>query len=405
MHTGELFENLRDNAIGMNSTSYMPFRREHFKDKEVYFPFDANFNRIDEEGMRSQYIGQNISQLRHSIDSIGKQVDSVGAIYARDLKETPYLDVSYYAPAVKNDTGYVIRKRQPVKLAKPLNVDSIFMAPSPANAKSYLSQALQKARRNRQDYEYRSISLVDQAKLMRRHDIELQRKFTLSFACIIFFFIGAPLGAIIKKGGLGTPLVISIILFIVYYIFDNTGYKMSRDGKMEVWEGIWLSSAALLPLGIFFTYKAVGDSAVFNIDAYRNFFNRLRGKMPERTLELKEVIMNEVEPARAAEMLNSMLDQCRTVSKQLDEMNAIKRKFASSLVAPLDDKLNQIIDYLSNSRDIYVINLLNKYPFKVTVSNLHSIIDTTRQLTASYVTEEPNELITPTNDIDDGQQD
>jgi hypothetical protein len=86
-------------------------------------------------------------------------------------------------------------------------------------------------------------------------------------------------------------------------------------------------------------------------------------------------------------------------------MNAIKRKFASSLVAPLDDKLNQIIDYLSNSRDIYVINLLNKYPFKVTVSNLHSIIDTTRQLTASYVTEEPNELITPTNDIDDGQQD
>jgi lipopolysaccharide export system permease protein len=241
---------------------------------------------------------------------------------------------------------------------------------------------------------------------MRRHDIELQRKFTLSFACIIFFFIGAPLGAIIKKGGLGTPLVISIILFIVYYIFDNTGYKMSRDGKMEVWQGIWLSSAVLLPLGIFFTYKAVGDSAVFNIDAYRNFFNRLRGKMPERTLELKEVIMNEVEPARASEMLNDTLEQCRSVSKQLDEMNAIKRRFATAMIAPLDDKLNQIIDYLSNSRDIYVINLLNKYPFKVTARNLHSIIDTTRQLTASFVTnDEPNELITTTNDIDDGQQD
>lgn len=402
MHTGELFENLRDNAIGMNSTSYMPFRREHFKDKEVYFPFDANFNRIDEEGMRSQYIGQNISQLRHSIDSIGKQVDSVGSIYARDLKEAPYMGVSYY----ENTNGVKPVKRSPIKLKNPLNIDSIFASPSPSQAKSYLSQALQQARRNRQDYEYRSISLVDQAKLMRRHDIELQRKFTLSFACIIFFFIGAPLGAIIKKGGLGTPLVISIILFIVYYIFDNTGYKMSRDGKMEVWQGIWLSSAVLLPLGIFFTYKAVGDSAVFNIDAYRNFFNRLRGKMPERTLELKEVIMNEVEPARASEMLNDMLEQCRSVSKQLDEMNAIKRRFATAMIAPLDDKLNQIIDYLSNSRDIYVINLLNKYPFKVTARNLHSIIDTTRQLTASFVTnDEPNELITTTNDIDDGQQD
>jgi lipopolysaccharide export system permease protein len=405
LHTGELFENLRDNAFGVSSASYMPFRREHFKDKEVYFPFDANFNRIDEEGMRSQYIGQNISQLRHSIDSIGQQVDSVGDIYARDIKETPYLGISYYKPVTNRDGEYVSEKRQPVKLAKPLNIDSVFSSPTPANAKSYLAQALQQARRNRQDYEYRSISLVDQAKLMRRHDIELQRKFTLSFACIIFFFIGAPLGAIIKKGGLGTPLVISIILFIVYYIFDNTGYKMSRDGKIPVWEGIWLSSAVLLPLGIFFTYKAVGDSAVFNIDAYRNFFNRLRGKLPERTLELKEVIMVEVEPLRAAEMLDSMLTDCREVSKQLDEMNAIKRRFSAALVKSIDDKLNQIVDYLSNSRDIYVINLLNKYPFKVTTRNLHSIIDTTRQLTMSFTQTPNDENIITTNEITDGHED
>ncbi len=405
LHTGELFENLRDNAFGVSSASYMPFRREHFKDKEVYFPFDANFNRIDEEGMRSQYIGQNISQLRHSIDSIGQQVDSVGDIYARDIKETPYLGISYYKSVTNRNGEYVSEKRQPVKLAKPLNIDSVFSSPTPANAKSYLAQALQQARRNRQDYEYRSISLVDQAKLMRRHDIELQRKFTLSFACIIFFFIGAPLGAIIKKGGLGTPLVISIILFIVYYIFDNTGYKMSRDGKIPVWEGIWLSSAVLLPLGIFFTYKAVGDSAVFNIDAYRNFFNRLRGKLPERTLELKEVIMVEVEPLRAAEMLDSMLTDCREVSKQLDEMNAIKRRFSAALVKSIDDKLNQIVDYLSNSRDIYVINLLNKYPFKVTTRNLHSIIDTTRQLTMSFTQTPNDENIITTNEITDGHED
>jgi lipopolysaccharide export system permease protein len=144
---------------------------------------------------------------------------------------------------------------------------------------------------------------------------------------------------------------------------------------------------------------------VFNIDAYRNFFNRLRGKLPERTLELKEVIMVEVEPLRAAEMLDSMLTDCREVSKQLDEMNAIKRRFSAALVKSIDDKLNQIVDYLSNSRDIYVINLLNKYPFKVTTRNLHSIIDTTRQLTMSFTQTPNDENIITTNEITDGHED
>ena len=136
--------------------------------------------------------------------------------------------------------------------------------------------------------------MQDDRKTIRRHDIEMQKKFTLSFACLIFFFIGAPLGAIIRKGGLGAPLVISVLLFIVYYIIDNTGYKMARDGKIAVWEGMWLSSTILLPLGVFFTYKAVKDSAVFDVDAYKNMFRRLTGKL-HRELEVKEFVMQEVE--------------------------------------------------------------------------------------------------------------
>jgi len=154
-------------------------------------------------------------------------------------------------------------------------------------AKTYLTQALSMAKRQRQEYEFRSLALNDQAKLMRRHDIELQRKFTLSFACIIFFFIGAPLGAIIKKGGLGTPLVVSVLLFIFYFIVDNAGYKMARDGKAEVLEGIWLSTIVLLPLGVFFTYKAVGDSAVFNVDAYTALLRRLTGREQPRAWKRK----------------------------------------------------------------------------------------------------------------------
>lgn len=382
LYSGEMFENLRDNSLGVTSSGYMPFRRENFSDKEIYFTFDANFNRMDESGMRNQYVGKNISELRHSIDSIGARVDSIGAVYADEIKSQPYLGLSREV-RVRNDSGgYVTVPRAEVAMSAALDLDSIFNAPTPSYAKTYLNQALMKARRQRQDYEYRSLSLTEQAKLVRRHDIEMQKKFTLSIACIIFFFIGAPLGAIIKKGGLGTPLVISIILFIIYYIIDNTGYKMARDGKILVWEGLWLSTAVLLPLGVFFTYKAVGDSAVFNIDAYRNFFNRLIGRQPKRNLELKEVIMTETEHGRSLEILDKLLADAEAARAVVSSRPRLIQYFITAPYRPLRDEINNLVDYLSNTRDPQVVNLINKYPFAVTRRNLDAVIATTRELTA-----------------------
>ena len=376
LYSGEMFENMRDNSMGTSQSRYLPFRREHFIDKQVYFPFDANFNRLDEGGMRSQYIGQNVSQLLHSIDSIGHEVDSVGAVYAHEIRTLPY-----YGIAPRNETLDDGSRRttipKTVIMEKPLDIDSIYLARGPGMAKSYLNQALAKAKRQKQEYMYRSLTLEEQAKLMRRHDIELQRKFTLSFACIIFFFIGAPLGAIIKKGGLGTPLVISVLFFIIYFLIDNIGYKMARDGKIAVWEGIWLSTIALLPFGIFFTYKAVGDSAVFNIDAYKTFFRRLAGRAIPRDLTLKEVRMVDVEKGRAVEMLLDYLADIDTEIARLGKMNKIRRLISPGIPPLLRTKLNQLIDYLSNSTDIYTINLLNQYPFKPTARNLTAMKATT----------------------------
>lgn len=380
LHDGEMFENLRDNSMGIGSSRYMPFRREHFSEKQVYFAFDANFNRIDEQGMRSQYIGQNISQLRHSIDSISHQVDSIGDNYATALKTKDYFGLSYYKTERQGDE-IVKTRRQDVRVDTPLIVDSLFARPTPSAAKTYVTQALNNAKRQRSEYEFRSIVLTEQAKLMRRHDIEMQKKFTLSFACIIFFFIGAPLGAIIKKGGLGTPLVISVILFIIYYIIDNTGYKMARDGKLEVWQGIWLSSAVLLPMGVFFTYKAVGDSAVFNADAYRNFFLRLIGRQPGRTLEVKEVIMTEIEPSEAVAMLKALLYDARQLAPYTKGLKKLthRRRFREA-----QPQLNAAVDYLSNSRDNHIITLLNKYPFEITPRNLTTVIATTKTLLGAF---------------------
>ena len=387
LHSGEMFENLNDNSMGVGTSGYMPFRRESFTDKQAYFNFDANFNRMDESGIRSQYVGQNISQLRHSIDSIGRRVDSIGSIYAGELTSQRYVGIESRKPHVDSaGNTFYTREAPSPKLEKavaatdPVNLDSVFIKPDRSYEKSYISQALADARRSLQDYEYRALMLTEQAKSMRRHDIEMQRKFTLSFAVLVFFFIGAPLGAIIKKGGIGTPLVISVFLFIIYFIFDNSGYKMARDGKMLVWEGIWLSTVVLTPLGVFFTIKAVDDSAVFNADAYRLFFSRLIGRLPQRSLALKEVIMHPVDPSVALDMLAGLQSRAEAVRADIMARPRILRRFGVKSLRDLREPLNATVDYLSNSTDPVVINLLNKYPFIPSSRNIDIIVSNSRAI-------------------------
>ena len=130
--------------------------------------------------------------------------------------------------------------------------------------------------------------LNDYQRYIRRHEIELHRKFTLAFACLVFFFIGAPLGAITRKGGLGMPVVISVVMFIVYYIIDNTGYKMAREALWPCWAGMWLSSFVLLPIGVFLTYKAATDSALFNPDAWVKLLGKLKRKSYKLWIQLNK---------------------------------------------------------------------------------------------------------------------
>lgn len=381
LHSGEQFENLRENSAGGNSQN-QPYRRESFKLKEILLKFDANFNRMDESGMRNQYVGKNISQLRATIDSVTLRVDSIGAGYARDIKERDYMRVPYWRERVV-DGNRVKMKQQPVAMEAPLDMDSLFYKERPAMVASYLSQALLKAQRVKQDYEFKSYAMDADRETIRRHGIEMQKKFTLSFACLIFFFIGAPLGAIIRKGGLGTPLVISVILFIIYYIIDNTGYKMARDGKLEVWMGMWLSSAILLPLGVFFTYKAMKDSAVFDLDAYKNVVRRLTGKL-KRELEVKEFTMQEVDPEVAVGLLRKLQEACNRLRDAYKGMGGFKRMYYLFRKFPVRDQaqavLNDTVDYLSNSRRKDVIAAVNLYPFQLTVRNVGEAIRVNSQL-------------------------
>lgn len=381
LHNGEQFENLRESQGNVNQGN-QPYRREEFDLKEILLAFDANFNRMDESGMRNQYVGKNMRELQATIDSVGRRVDSIGRIYAREISETPYVRVSGYIEEKRGDS--IVRLPRPqVAMQAPIDIDSLFYKENPTKTRSYLTMALNRASNIRQEYEFKSYVMDEDRTTIRRHGIEMHKKFTLSFACLVFFFIGAPLGAIIRKGGIGTPLVISVFLFIFYYIIDNTGYKLARDGGLLVWEGIWLSSFVLLPLGVFLTYKAMRDSAVFNIDAYKNFFRRLRGTQM-RELEVKEYAMEDVTPAKALIRLEPFLTACQELARNWETLPLWKRLAYIVLrhkgFDNLQARMNETIDFLSNSRNPRAIRLLNCYPYKVSPRNLAQVTNTTREL-------------------------
>ncbi len=137
------------------------------------------------------------------------------------------------------------------------------------------STAVTKISAAKSSIDFLSYEFIDQQKQLRLHRIEQHRKFTLSFACVVLFLIGAPLGSIIRKGGLGLPLVISVFFFIVFHIVNTTGEKMVREDTMMPSAGMWLSTVVLIPIGVFLTWKAMKDSNLFNAEFYYRTMRRI----------------------------------------------------------------------------------------------------------------------------------
>ena len=265
LYYGQQFANFKQGSLSSPS-KFTAYSRENFREKQILISFDGNFNRMDESMMDGSQAIKNISELRHSVDSLQLSIDSMNVA---DRKSVKYEYLSY---RVENKYA----ESEPAKEEKVVDVDSLLATYNNSQLLNIYNSALQQTESTKSNYMFKSSMKSPVLKNIRLHEIELQRKFTLSIACIIFFFIGAPLGSIIGKGGLGVPTVVSLILFIFYYMIDNVGRKMARDGVWDVWFGIWMSSFILLPLGIFFTYKAINDSAIFNAEAYRKVLVRVK---------------------------------------------------------------------------------------------------------------------------------
>ncbi len=251
---GESFANLDKNQQrATGTTKSIPYRRETFTHKQVLIDFSTDFNRYDESILEDQHVSKNVAQLVESIDS----VQQVSLERSREQSDR-LMNERYFGREDRSEAVLLpaLGKRD----NRRVNLDSLWSQLSVPRQQQVLNIACEKARTYRDQIEYHALLLEDAQRYIRKHEIELYRKFTLAFACLIFLFIGAPLGAITKKGGLGAPVVMSVILFIIYYIIDNTGYKMAREALWPCWAGMWLSSFVLLPIGIFLTYKAATDA-------------------------------------------------------------------------------------------------------------------------------------------------
>ncbi len=268
LYNGESFENLdQQQQRGAMNQQNVPYRREMFAFKQVVMEFDTGFERYDENVMADQHVSKDVAKLVHSIDSVTLLADARARQQGSDIVATRYFGRERQT---NRDLGALEEGQE-----QTYRIDSLFARLTPIKQRRAVEIAVDRAKQQRDQVQYNAIMLDDFQRYIRKHEIELHRKFTLAFACLIFFFIGAPLGAIIRKGGLGAPIVISVILFIIYYIIDNAGYKMAREALWPVWQGMWLSSFVLLPIGVFLTYKAATDSGLFNPEVWIKIYERV----------------------------------------------------------------------------------------------------------------------------------
>ena len=266
LKNGEHFENLR--GMSQDKKNNIPYRRETFAYKELLIDFDSSFKELSESILENQHVSKNIQRLTRDIDSVNIVRDSLKVHYGEDILKRRIL-LQVYEPTYEER-----RDSLPITVSViKRNTDSLFLSSSQSEMKQIAQSAVSNMQNIYSDAQYNTVVINDADNFFMRHNIEWHRKFTLSFACLIFFFIGAPLGAIIGKGGLGMPAVVSVLLFVVYYIIDTMGRKFATEGFWEVWQGVWLSSAILLPIGVFLTYKAAKDAEMFNKDTYSNAIN------------------------------------------------------------------------------------------------------------------------------------
>ena len=361
LYDGRRFRNMQNTGSAMDHAT-VPYMRETFLEEVDLIPFDNNFSVMDAELFNGNAQTKNLVMLTRGIDSISHKLDSMG----RTQYEQYGWSFLQHAQLHNNpDSARIVERTA----SSTLVFDSI----ASRLTENELSLAARTALNRAQSAESQTSTMQDYYmginRSLRIHYLERHRKFTLALACIIFFFIGAPLGAIIRKGGLGVPVVVSVLIFIFYYMVNIVGEKLAKGGEWDVTFGLWLSTFVLAPIGAWVTMKANKDSTVFNIEAYVKFFRRLLGLRDRYYIVArKDVVMEDPDYDHLLPELDAISRDCTSYlhSRHLLLMPSYFRLFfryePDTEVISISDRLDAVIEELGNEQDIHIIALLNRVP-------------------------------------------
>lgn len=369
---GEQFESLESSGGAatqmMQNGAHEPFDRETFRFKTLLIDFDSNFNLMDKSLIAGMPTAKNMKQIQQSVDSMNAELDSVGRQYYKDACVTYYRRPQLPA---KDSVALLnlLRSRQGQST---LAFDTIVAHADPQKLQMARQIALSSVKSVSADLEWKAMGADQEQRSLLGHEVEWHNKITYSLACLLFFFVGAPLGAIIRKGGLGMPTVISVAIFIVWYIIYTSGMKMARDGNINMVLGMWISTMVIAPFSVFFTYKANKDSVVFNIDAYKHFFVRLFGLRTSRHIFRKEVIIDEPRLDKLPVEIEALISACKAYNEKSkllrapSYVNIFFHHVPDRVAEQIDEQMERIIEELSNSRNRVVLEVLNRYPILYT---------------------------------------
>lgn len=369
---GEQFESLESSGGAatqmMQNGAHEPFDRETFRFKTLLIDFDSNFNLMDKSLIAGMPTAKNMKQIQQSVDSMNAELDSVGRQYYKDACVTYYRRPQLPA---KDSVALLnlLRSRQGQST---LAFDTIVAHTDPQKLQMARQIALSSVKSVSADLEWKAMGADQEQRSLLGHEVEWHNKITYSLACLLFFFVGAPLGAIIRKGGLGMPTVISVAIFIVWYIIYTSGMKMARDGNINMVLGMWISTMVIAPFSVFFTYKANKDSVVFNIDAYKHFFVRLFGLRTSRHIFRKEVIIDEPRLDKLPAEIETLISACKAYNEKTkllrapSYVNIFFHHVPDRVAEQIDEQMERIVEELSNSRNRMVLEVLNRYPILYT---------------------------------------
>lgn len=359
--SGEQFQNLKSDNMTVFDGQSVPYDRETFSYKQVLVEFDSNFTQLSEDQIRSMPSAKNLTEIAHDVDSMTRVLDADALHFFQEVSSR---NASAFKRLTAKDSAAVVRRFA----AKPVSFDTLVAQASSEQVFQARQQASAQLQSLSTEYEWRSETIKQQEYDIRRHWIEWHLKFAQSLACLLFLFVGAPLGAIIRKGGLGMPTVVSVGIFIVYYIINTSGMKMARDGNINVAFGMWLSTFILVPTGTYLTVMANRDSTVFNIDAYVAFFRNLFGLRSKRHLFRKEVIITPPDYALALERLSEI----RSAAQQYQQTNRLWlapnyfrlffRHRPDEAMVWLSEQIETVVADLANTTDYHLLQWLNELP-------------------------------------------